>query len=160
MELQHNEVKRLTLINQDLDSTSTELFDSVRSIGLESSGGKSALLEPMKLMLSELVQHSEIHSLDSSKHENVLSHTLNKASGIEAIWSNRADGTFIYSKPKAGLINAKSREWWKQAMAGHLFVSPVYVSAITKKPCISLSKAILDEGGRPIGVVGIDLILS
>jgi methyl-accepting chemotaxis protein len=160
MELQHNEVKRLTLINQDLDSTSTELYDSVRSIGLESSVGKSALLEPMKLLLSDLVRHSEILSLDLSKHENILSHTLTKESGIEAIWSNRSDGTFIYSKPKAGLINAKGREWWKQAIAGQLFVSPVYVSAITKKPCISLSKAILDEGGRPIGVVGMDLILS
>jgi methyl-accepting chemotaxis protein len=161
MELQHNQVMRLTQINQNLDATSMELYDSIRSIGLESSGGgKSALLEPMQAILSELVRHSELHSLDPSKHETMLSQTLHKTTGIEAIWSNRADGTFIYSLPKAGLINAKGREWWKQAMAGQLFISPVYVSSITKKPCISLSKAILDGSGRAIGVIGIDLILT
>jgi hypothetical protein len=160
MELQHIQVKKLTLINQDLDATSTELYDSIRTIGLESAGGKSVLLEPMQVKLSELVRHSEIKTLDADKHESILSLTLHKTNGIEAIWSNRADGTFIFSQPKAGLINAKGREWWKQAMAGQLFISPVYVSAITKKPCISLSKAILDDGGQPVGVIGIDLILS
>jgi methyl-accepting chemotaxis protein len=160
MQLQHKEIKRLTTINQDLDATSTELYDAVRSIGLESLGGKSAFLVPMRDLLSQMVRNQDIQSLDSNKHESVLSNTLHKTAGIEAIWSNRADGSFIFSQPKAGLMNAKGREWWKQAMAGHLFVSPVYVSAITKKPCISLSKAILDESGKPIGVIGIDLILS
>jgi methyl-accepting chemotaxis protein len=160
MRLQHLQVKRLTQINQDLEATSTELYDSIRTIGLESAGGKSALLEPMQVILSELVRHLEIKTLDANKHESILTQTLHKTSGIEAIWSNRADGTFIFSQPKAGLINAKGREWWKQAMAGQLFISPVYVSAITKKPCISLSKAILDDGGRPVGIIGIDLILT
>lgn len=160
MEQQHKQVKRLTQINQELDVTSTELYDSIRSIGLENSGGHSALLEPMQVVLSELVRHVEIQTLDAYKHEVLLSNTLHKTTGIEAIWSNRADGTFIFSQPKAGLMNAKSREWWKQAMAGQLFVSPVYVSAITKKPCISLSKAILDQKGQPIGVIGVDLMLT
>ncbi|QGQ95250.1 methyl-accepting chemotaxis protein [Paenibacillus psychroresistens] len=160
MELQHKEVKKLTLINQDLDATSTELYGSIRAMGFESSAGKSALLVPMQTILSELVRNVEISTLDASKHESILSHTLQKTNGIEAIWSNRSDGTFIFSQPKAGLINARGREWWKQAMAGQLFISPVYISAITKKPCISLSKAILDDGGRPVGVIGIDLILT
>ena len=58
------------------------------------------------------------------------------------------------------MVNAKGREWWKRAMAGELFVSPEYVSAITKKPCITMSKAIIDDTGTPVGVVGIDLILK
>jgi methyl-accepting chemotaxis protein len=160
MELQHNEVTRLTQINIDLDTTSTELYSSIRSIGLEGSGGKSALPEPMKTLLSELVRNLEIHTLDADKHDQILSSTLRNTGGIEAIWSNRSDGTFIHSLPKAGLINAKGREWWKQAMAGQLFISPVYVSAITKKPCITLSKAIVNDKGQPVGVVGIDLILT
>jgi hypothetical protein len=114
----------------------------------------------MKTLLSELVRDVEIHSLNAGKHEAILSSTLRNQGGIEAIWSNRSDGTFIYSLPKAGLINAKGREWWKQGMAGYLFVSPVYVSAITKKPCITLSKAIVDDKGQSVGVIGIDLILT
>jgi methyl-accepting chemotaxis protein len=160
MELQHNEVNRLTQINSDLDSTSSELYSSIRSIGLEGSGGKSALLEPMRTLLSELVRNAEINTLDAEKHDHLLSTTQRNTGGIEAIWSNRSDGTFIFSLPKAGLMNAKGRDWWKQAMAGQLFVSPVYVSAITKKPCITLSKAIVDDTGQPQGVIGIDLILT
>nr|WP_187273870.1 PDC sensor domain-containing protein [Paenibacillus sp. N3.4] len=45
-------------------------------------------------------------------------------------------------------------------MSGELFVWPEYVSAITEKPCITLSKAINDDIGAPIGVVGIDLMLK
>jgi methyl-accepting chemotaxis protein len=160
MELQRKQVNRLTQINQDLESTSGELYESIRSIGLESSGAKSVgQLEPMKELLSNLVKQQDILSLDAIKHETLLKYTLNKTSGIEAIWSNRSDGSFIFSEPKAGLMNAKGRDWWKQAMSGQLFVSPEYVSAITKKPCISMSKAIIDESGRPVGVIGIDLVL-
>jgi hypothetical protein len=160
MELQHKEVIRLTQINLDLDTTSTELYSSIRSIGLEGSGGKSALLEPMKTLLAELVRDGQIQTMNTGKHEAILSSAMRSTGGIEAIWSNRSDGTFIYSQPKAGLINAKGREWWKQGMAGYLFVSPVYVSAITKKPCITLSKAIVDDNGLSVGVIGIDLILT
>jgi methyl-accepting chemotaxis protein len=160
MELQRNQVLRLTHINQNLDSTSNELFASIRTIGLEGSSGKSTYIAPMQTLLSELVRDADLQSLDSSRHEIVLSQVLRQNKGIEAIWSNRADGTFIYSEPKAGLINAKGREWWKQAMLGQLFASPVYISAITKKPCISLSKAVVDQNGQPVGVIGIDLIVS
>ncbi|SFI91937.1 hypothetical protein SAMN02799624_02675 [Paenibacillus sp. UNC496MF] len=51
-----------------------------------------------------------------------------------AVWSNRDDGTFIFSQPEAGQLNAKGRDWWQGAMEGRAFASAVYVSAITKKP--------------------------
>ncbi|WP_397354989.1 PDC sensor domain-containing protein [Paenibacillus sp. N3.4] len=66
----------------------------------------------------------------------------------------------MFSQPEAGLVNSRGREWWKRAMSGELFVWPEYVSAITEKPCITLSKAINDDIGAPIGVVGIDLMLK
>jgi hypothetical protein len=160
MEQQRNQVLRLTHINQNLDSTSNELFASIRSIGLEGSSVKSVNIAPMQMLLIELVRNPDLGLLDNAAHESVLSHILRQNKAIEAIWSNRADGTFIFSEPKAGLINAKGRDWWKQAMQGQLFASPVYISAITKKPCISLSKAIVDQSGKPVGVIGMDLVVS
>jgi hypothetical protein len=87
----------------------------------------------MQELLSGLVRNVELSTLDVLKHESVLSHTMHQTSEIEAIWSNRSDGTFIFSEPKAGLMNAKSREWWKQAIAGQLFISPEYVYLLSRK---------------------------
>ncbi|WP_409344019.1 PDC sensor domain-containing protein [Paenibacillus sp. MBLB4367] len=60
-------------------------------------------------------------------------------------------------KPEAGLLNAKGRDWWRRAMDGELFVSSSCVSAITKKPCITISYAIVDGNKGRVGVVGLDL---
>lgn len=161
MKKQRQEVSMLQRINHNLDRSSTELIQAIQAVGLHNKQGTTNVnTQDMRQMLSSLVLIPDIRSLVDEKHAAQLSAVLKKTEGIEAIWSNRADGTFIYSLPEAGLVNAKGREWWKRAMAGELFVSQEYVSAITKKPCITLSKAIIDDMGTPVGVVGIDLILK
>jgi hypothetical protein len=82
---------------------------------------------------------------------------MKKVPDVQAIWSNRTDGTFIYSEPAAGLMNAKRRDWWNGAMNEGEYVSSPYVSAITKRSCITLSRAIKNGQGETVGVVGIDL---
>ena len=113
---------------------------------------------------SELIAHvarsAEVRTMDEQEHSAYLTSMLNKTDSVEAIWSNRADGTFIFSLPAAGLLNAKGREWWKKAMQGQLFVSDVYISSITKKPCMTLSTAIRNDEGVNIGVVGVDLSIK
>ncbi|WP_167061884.1 methyl-accepting chemotaxis protein [Paenibacillus aceris] len=161
MKKQREEVSMLQHINQNLDRSSAELIQAIQAVGLQIKKGTTNVnIQEMKQLLSSLVLIPDITSLVDMKHADQLSAVLRKTEGVEAIWSNRADGTFIFSMPEAGLVNAKGREWWKQAMAGELFISQEYVSAITKKPCITLSKAIKDDTGTPIGVVGIDLILK
>ncbi|MFD0697506.1 methyl-accepting chemotaxis protein [Paenibacillus sp. GCM10027628] len=161
MKKQRREVTMLQNTNRNLDRSSTELIQAIHAVGMEKKAeAVNVNTHDMKQMLSSLVLIPDITSLDEAKHNSHLSAVLQKTKGIEAIWSNRADGTFIFSLPEAGLVNAKGREWWKRAMNGELFVSQEYVSAITKKPCITLSKSILDEKGDPIGVVGIDLMLK
>ena len=78
-------------------------------------------------------------SMEESYHESKLSSMLISKVDVEAIWSNRIDGSFIFSLPEAGLLNAKGRDWWKKAMTGQVFQSEVYVSAITKQHCVTVS---------------------
>ncbi|MCD1260965.1 chemotaxis protein [Paenibacillus athensensis] len=161
MKQQRREIAMLQKINRNLDRSSSELIAAISAVGLHK--GESTInvnLNEMKQLLSSIVLLADIRTLDEEKHTMQLTSALQKTAGIEAIWSNRADGTFVFSLPEAGLVNGKGREWWKKAMAGELFVSEQYVSAITKKPCVTLSKAILDDKGSPIGVVGIDLMLK
>jgi methyl-accepting chemotaxis protein len=161
MKKQRLEVEMLQKISANLENSSSELVTAIQTVGVKKQEGTTeANVVEMKQLLSTLVLKPDIVSLNEGRHAAHLETMLKQNQGIEAIWSNRADGTFIYSQPEAGLMNAKGREWWKRAMAGEIFISPEYVSAITKKPCITLSKAIINEEGTPIGVVGIDLMLK
>jgi hypothetical protein len=45
-------------------------------------------------------------------------------------------------------------------MAGETFVSEVYISAITKRPCLTVSMPLRDRNGIPSGVIGIDIVIS
>jgi hypothetical protein len=73
--------------------------------------------------------------------------------------TNDAEGNFIFSEPAAGLADARVREWWQKAMTGEIFVSPVYVSAITRQPCLTVSVPIL-QNTTVIGIIGADVGLE
>lgn len=97
--------------------------------------------------------------IDSKLHKDLLDSALNKHDFIEAIWSNDINGKFIYSNPPAGIMNAKNRQWFKESIKGKIFVSSVYISSITKKPCITISIPIKNNDNSIAGVVAVDLTL-
>lgn len=107
--------------------------------------------------LQHLAILPEIQSLASDLHEDILKKFLDKHDMLEAIYSNHVDGTFIFSEPAAGLANAKVRPWWQEAIAGRVYKSPVYISAITRQPCLTIAVPIPGSGGKPAGVLGADL---
>ena len=74
--------------------------------------------------------------------------------------SNDAKGRFICSVPEAGIANAKIRDWFQKSIRGEEFCSKVYISAITKNPCITLSIPIINDDSVIAGVLGIDLKLN
>lgn len=76
---------------------------------------------------------------------------------LEAAWVNDPKGRFIYSYPPAGIANAKVREWFNLSLNGQEFVTSPYLSAITGKPCVTISLPIYDQKRQICGVLGIDL---
>ncbi|MNM11123.1 Methyl-accepting chemotaxis protein 3 [compost metagenome] len=114
-------------------------------------------LEYAKKLLLRLAVREELSVPDMDTHKKVLAGCLKESEDVQAIWSNRTDGTFIFSQPEAGLLNAKQRDWWIGAMNEGDYVSEPYISAITKRPCITLSRSITDGSGNKVGVVGVDL---
>ena len=111
----------------------------------------------MNLIREEISSSIDIQTLDSRIHKNVLDKLLEKHSFVEAIWTNDRKGKFIYSNPPAGIANAKVRDWFKESMKGNEYTSSVYISAITKNPCITVSLPIKNSSGNLIGVIGADL---
>ncbi len=127
-----------------------ESRDSFRSGEEDAAGNISGKLIEIALL-------REITDMEKQKHQNVLDKFMLNNELIEAIYSNRADGSFVYSNPPAGLINAGVRTWWQEAMQGKTYVSPVYVSAITRAPCQTIAVPIPGEAGGVVGVLAVDL---
>lgn len=156
---QRNEINKLLRISSTLKKSSNELIQSIQSLDLlddklELDGLKINLITSE---LDQLLLNNDLLSLDPFNHDQILNTHYKKHEYIEAIWSNDISGKFIYSNPPAGLLNAKSREWFKKAIEGEVFISDPYISAITKKPCITISIAIVDTNGISHGVIGMDV---
>lgn len=164
MRRQRKEIGTLERVKLNLDRSSGELIRSIQAFGFDVSNDNehisSVSLGDIPNLLEQLVLHPGIRSLDDEEHASLLTAAKNRTAEVEAIWSNRADGSFIFSLPEAGLMNAKGREWWRRAMAGDAYRSPVYISAITKRPCLTISRAIVSETGEAVGVIGIDIIIK
>lgn len=88
--------------------------------------------------------------------EAVFQSWMAETEALEAIWLNNADGDFLYSLPAAGILNAKRRPWFSGALQDGFYISAPYLSAITKRPCMTISISVEDnEGNR--GVLGADI---
>ncbi len=158
---QRAETTKLGRVSAELRDAADELIGAVQQAGgrIWAVAGQAETGRWIE-QLATLAADPALRTLDETAHRQVLGSWLGKTEGMEAVWSNRGDGSFLFSEPEAGLLNARGREWWRRAMAGENFVSEVYLSAITKKPCLTVAMPIRGEDGAPIGVVGIDIGIS
>lgn len=157
---QREQIGKLNRIGRNLQRSSSDLSKAIDQMDMKRMN-KAAQVNVKELQewLRQAAAEAELASLDEDKHRTRLTSLLQARPDIEAIWSNRSDGSFLFSLPEAGLLNAKGREWWKRAMTGLPFESEVYVSAITKQPCLTVSVPIVKDG-QAIGVIGADISIK
>ena len=111
----------------------------------------------IRFIKEDIIKANELYKGSTEIHKTVLDNFLNNHPLVEAIWSNDNSGEFIYSNPPAAIVNARVREWFKESIKDNEYVSDVYISAITKQPCITIALPINNENGTIAGVVGADL---
>nr|WP_232337156.1 methyl-accepting chemotaxis protein [Lysinibacillus timonensis] len=155
---QHINVEEMRIIGTSLTTTSKELQSLVKQ------NDEHVLIDQLsiyniKTNLSKHLNSNQLISMEQTSHEKILNFILSENEQLEAIWTNRLDGTFVYSNPPAGLINAKMRPWFLQASQGSEYISEPYISAVTKKLCITLSFPIY-EGNLIICVLGTDISIN
>ena len=160
LDQQHENVEEIRSISHALVTTSEELQSLIHKDSAHMNLNiDRVLIENSKAILSKEIETKALISLNPQVHQKLLDSILSANVQFEAIWSNRLDGTFVYSNPTAALVNAKLRPWFIEASQGKTFVSEVYISALTKKACLTLSMPIMD-GNKIIGVLGADLSIS
>ncbi|MFX3631989.1 MAG: methyl-accepting chemotaxis protein [Candidatus Pristimantibacillus sp.] len=160
---QREQIGKLNRISRNLQKSSSELSKAVDHIGVKRNHVEQHVdvnVAALQEWLQGAALDSELIALDEGSHQRKLTALLKSKADIEAIWSNRADGSFIFSLPEAGLLNAKGREWWKRGITGQVFKSSIYVSAITKKPCLTIAVPIRSVDGAIIGVIGADISMK
>ncbi|MGO4539651.1 methyl-accepting chemotaxis protein [Paenibacillus sp. 2TAB19] len=157
---QREQIGKLNRIGRNLQRSSADLTKAIDQVGIKRLD-KTVKVNVQSLLewLRAVAADQELASLDEAKHEARLTELLRSKPEIEAIWSNRDDGSFLFSLPEAGLLNAKGRDWWKRAITGQTFQSEIYVSAITKQLCLTISVPIVKDGAKIIGVIGADISL-
>lgn len=159
--LQREQIEKLGRIRINLRRSSGDLTKAIDHIGVKRTvNAAKGNITVLRQALMQAGADPRLMSMQEEAHEAFLTELLRIKPDIEAIWSNRRDGSFVFSLPEAGLLNAKGREWWKKAMAGDAFQSEIYVSAITKQYCMTLSVPIRDLEGNVIGVVGADMSIQ
>lgn len=151
----HDMSLRLNTSAKDL----TVIFEATESniMNIQSDVAAARVTEAKEIINKELIADPRLLSMDKKSHDAMLREILSKYDFLEAAWTNDHQGRFIVSIPENGIVNASVREWFKAAVKGQEYVSGVYASAITKKPCLTLSSPILDGKGKIIGVIGLDL---
>ncbi|HEY3424718.1 MAG TPA: methyl-accepting chemotaxis protein [Negativicutes bacterium] len=120
----------------------------------------TALIQQQQKIVEELAKRIGEQDLTAAAQEKLLHELLQQETKLEAAWSNSADGRFIVSLPPAGIANAASRPWFQEAIQGKNFVSAVYVSAISSRPCITIAVPVRSTAGNITGVIGVDLKLE
>lgn len=118
-----------------------------------------ARIAKLRSLLEHTVKDQQVTGMDRDRHKEILSGLLAQNPELEAAWTNLPDGQFVVSLPPAGIANAATREWFKQASQGKVYVSQVYVSSISHQPCLTISLPITDSTGQQIGIFGADLTL-
>lgn len=116
-------------------------------------------IETVKELLTNAAGRVDIINMQPERHESILAGIKKDYPYLEAIWSNDHTGNFIFSLPPAGLAYAGVRDWWRRSMAGDKYTSEIYISAITRQPCITVSVPICDKHGVT-GVLGADVKLT
>ena len=156
--------ERTSTVSEELSTQSENVRATVgRLLSLihGSAGLTGDLISTVREDLKRLAADTSLKALTRESHKRVLSSWM-QAHGtkIEAVYSCFDDGGFIYSEPPAGLDNASVRPWWQRAMAGENYASPTYISAITQKPCCTLSLPLRNGNGEIVGVLGADIKLG
>jgi hypothetical protein len=161
---QKHSIEDIADMGQRLDNASKNLGSlaensGVPEIWIDGSENESIVRETFACIKKEILSSQEIQSLDKEIHRKVLGKVIESNGAIEALWSNDKKGRFICSIPDAGIANACVRDWFKRSIAGEEYVSQIYISAITRNPCLTISLPVKNQSGEIIGVIGADIKL-
>ena len=148
--------KLVTLLRSTADDFAALLKQDAQAENCIQTNNNRTIQEITTLLKDRLVNSSALFPYQPHHHKEVLTNLLKSNPMLEAIWTNDNKGRFLFSIPNAAIANANVREWFLQASKGTEYLSPIYISAITKQPCVTYAVPVY-QNQRLIGVLGADI---
>ena len=160
--MQKNRMDELSGLAQALEYSASDLnrLIEVHKLNDLSDIDQSTIKENVKrfeALMKEVAHEKNFIAMDKTAHERILKQIKMQYDFVEAIWTNTIKGRFLVSMPPAGISNGNIRTWFKESIKGVTYISDPYISAITKRPCVTVSAPLISEAGVIVGVMGIDL---
>jgi len=155
------QVDRLTQVASHLRETADELSDEIAEFEAFVPAAAPAIdAEDLEALKTELVAACLRLRTSDLERESVKETLLELKTkhNLGSIWLNRADGSFAFSDPPAGLLNASQRPWFQAALAGESYISAPYLSAQSRRRCITVSVPIVHDQ-KVVGCIGADVYI-
>ncbi|WP_304457994.1 methyl-accepting chemotaxis protein [Alicyclobacillus sendaiensis] len=154
------QVDRLTQVASHLRETAGELAEEMTAFEAFAPAAvptDTEGLEALKTALAAVSRRLRASDLEGESVKAALLDLKNEHR-LGSIWLNRPDGSFIFSDPPAGLLNASQRPWFQAALAGEPYISAPYVSAQRRRRCITVSVPIIHDQ-KVVGCIGADVYI-
>gem|GEM_PF-6895973 len=150
---QKKDLKLLIDVTSDLESATLDIKKLSQDIDLSQLVlNNKNIEENLKREQESLYEFSKSISFDNYGQ---LESYLTTRKNLEAIWIIDLSGNFVISIPKAGINNGRTRPWFYETLKNGEYKSEVYVSAISKKPCITIATCIYNNSGNSEYIKGI-----
>jgi len=161
---QNSIVKQLLEASKHLTSISDEFSVVVKQHGeypeiIDSPQFTIDTFAQWRGKMDEWANQGDLLQSTPEQLQGVFQEWIAETPALEAVWLNNADGDFLHSLPPAGILNAKRRQWFTGALEDGFYISAPYISAITKRPCVTISTYLEDKDGHR-GVLGADIHCS
>lgn len=127
-------------------------------------------LDLSEKIAEKLASNPRVRTMDHEQIEPVLADAMHERQFIQFIYVTDTHGRKVtqnITQPEYGERygtfglheDFSDREWFKGALEsrGLVYITDFYKSRITGALCITVSAPILDDSGKPIGVLGMDL---
>lgn len=111
-------------------------------------------------ILRRLAVDGRLAALDGAGQLKAFKEALARHPLFELLFAADAQGkTTAITKTELGTVDVSHRPWYQEARQGKEYVSEVYISAATYRPCLTLSCPLRDKDGDIVGVLGGDIRL-
>ncbi len=151
-------ISNLTLMNEDIKAY---LDSFIKNYKINEE--KQKYIDNSINTLKEIAGVKELRNMDYKTATPVLKEQLEKYPHFELLALMQSDGlrkaiTLDYTEQQV-YVNFSHRPYFKEAIAGHEFISKPYISVDTNNYCIAMAVPIQGDGGSSLGIMMADLKL-
>lgn len=140
--------------------TKETIFSSNQTIATQVSYEIERFMSDNAQLIQTLSLSPTAYSMDAAKLGELLIVAQKNNPEFQTIYAMNAVGMQIAKTSSTTMNDKANTEYFKKAIAGNLYFSDVYISAVSKTPTITISTPIKDPDGKILGVLAGDISLK